>query len=253
MIYHQLPSNWQDLQNKVAEIFADMGFATEVEKHIETVRGGVNIDVYAIDKTHSPELIYLCECKHWGNPVPQMVVQAFRTVVQDYGANIGFIISEKGFQKGAFENVKNTNITLINWNEFQNTFEDKWLKGISIKLSNQFRMLIKYTDYLLDSSIIERLKQMTESENELFNKLALKYLPIGIQLLALKTGVQYPNLADIRERLKLPVNVQLPTEKANEMKTIVINSLKEYMNYLQLHGNEGLSEFDKLFKNRVED
>ncbi len=103
-------------------MFADMDFVAEVDKHIETARGCVDIDVYAVDKTHAPELTYLCECKHWDRRVPQTVVHAFRTVVQDYGSNVGFVISKKGFQKGAFETVKNTNIRLVDWNEFQNTF-----------------------------------------------------------------------------------------------------------------------------------
>ncbi len=91
------------------------------------------------------------------------------------------------------------------------------------KLSNQLKMLIKYTDYLLPYYIIKRLSQMTKFENNLFSKLAMKYLPISIQLLALKTEIQYLDLADIKERLEFPINLPLPTEKATGGKKIVIN------------------------------
>lgn len=64
---------------------------------------------------------------------------------------------------------------------------------------------------------------MTKFENNLFSKLAMKYLPISIQLLALKTEIQYLDLADIKERLEFPINLPLPTEKATGGKKIVIN------------------------------
>jgi len=41
------PSNWKDLQTKVAEILSDCGFTTEIEKTITTARGQVELDVYA--------------------------------------------------------------------------------------------------------------------------------------------------------------------------------------------------------------
>src|SRR3712207_8470971 len=45
----------------------DIGFETEVEKTVELVRGTNDIDVYAEDKSRSPSLTYLCECKNWSN------------------------------------------------------------------------------------------------------------------------------------------------------------------------------------------
>src|SRR5690554_488282 len=100
MIESKLPETWEDLQNKVALILMECGFEAETPKIIETVRGKVEIDVFAIDNSVKPNTTYLCECKYWKNPIPQTVIHAFRTVISDYGANWGLIISSNGFQSG---------------------------------------------------------------------------------------------------------------------------------------------------------
>ncbi len=98
------------------------GYESEVERTIETVRGNVDVDVHAIDLTISPNLIYLCECKYWSSAVPKTIVHSFRTVVSDYGAHVGFLISRNGFQSGTYQASQNSNIRLVNWFEFQELF-----------------------------------------------------------------------------------------------------------------------------------
>lgn len=94
-----------------------------------------------------PEIVYLCECKHWARAVPQSIVDGFRTVVQDYGANWGIIISLKGFQKGAYHSARNSNIKLLSWLEFQDLFEDRWIQNYFIPtLSAESDVLIEYTE-----------------------------------------------------------------------------------------------------------
>jgi restriction system protein len=145
MIDHELPKDWRDLQKKVAEILADIGFKTEIEKELITARGKTEVDVFAIDESQLPPATYLCECKHWESKIPQTIVHSFRTIVQDYGANFGLIISKRGFQSGAYDAVKNTNIKLVNWYEFQDIFEDKWFPAITDRLYNDFERLVTYT------------------------------------------------------------------------------------------------------------
>ena len=96
MINRSDPNDWRDLQTQTNQILRECGFESEVEKNVETVRGTVNIDVYARDSSRIPSLVYLCECKYWRSAVPQTVIHAFRTIVADYGANWGFIISTVG-------------------------------------------------------------------------------------------------------------------------------------------------------------
>ncbi len=117
--YSTETSDWRDLQHKVVSILHICGCESDVERTIETVRGKVDVHVHVIDSTTSPKLTYLCECKHWSSAVPKIVVHSFRTVVSDYGAHVGFLISRNGFQSGAYEGAQNSNIRLVNWFEFQ--------------------------------------------------------------------------------------------------------------------------------------
>lgn len=128
-ILSKVPATWRELQEFVAMILSDCGFATEIEKTIETVRGKVEIDVYA-DRLSGFQSKVLCECKYWNGNVPQSVIHSFRTVVIDYGASQGFIISKNGFQKGAYEAVYKSNVCLLTWDEFEKKFEIEWLKEV---------------------------------------------------------------------------------------------------------------------------
>src|SRR4051794_16957058 len=116
MIFTDEPKDWSGLQDRVAQVFNEIGCLVEVEKDIVTTRGSVNVDVYIQDTTKVPNLVYLCECKYWESHVPKSVVHSFRTVVADYGAHVAFLISKRGFQSGAFEAAANSNIMLLTWN-----------------------------------------------------------------------------------------------------------------------------------------
>lgn len=129
MITTDIPRRWQELQFETARILAECGFAVEVEKVIETARGKVEIDVYGQERVQGRLFTTLCECKHWKVAVPQAVIHGFRTVVSDFGANKGYIISLAGFQSGAFSAAELTNIELVTWGEFQDAFRASWLEN----------------------------------------------------------------------------------------------------------------------------
>src|SRR5947207_3560833 len=79
-------------------------------KKMILARGAAVIDVYAIDRKAILPSSCVIECKFWRKRVPQSVVHAVRSVVADSGASHGFIISAQGFQKGAHEAAKFTNV-----------------------------------------------------------------------------------------------------------------------------------------------
>lgn len=103
--------------------------AAQRQVHVNLVRGGVDIDVLATDIRDGIRTTIVCECKYWETPIPQAVVHAFRTVIADMGANHGYIISKVGFQAGAYEAVKSTNVELLTFNEFQARFFKRWVKA----------------------------------------------------------------------------------------------------------------------------
>jgi len=104
-------------------ILSESGLNTEVGNIIKTVRGKVEIDVWATDPATSPVSLYVCECTLWRTTVPQTAVHgAFRTVVADAGTHHALFIAAKGFQGGAYKVAAQTNVHLVTWYEFQVMF-----------------------------------------------------------------------------------------------------------------------------------
>ena len=121
------PSTWQELQTMTGLLFEEANFKATVSKVVQLVRGQKEIDVFVEDLESKPPSKFMCECKFWSNPIPQEVVHSFRTVVSDFGAHRGFIISKVGFQSGCIDASKNTNIELVTFDEVQEIFFDRWL------------------------------------------------------------------------------------------------------------------------------
>ncbi len=176
--YSVPPSDWRSLQHKVYTIFRDIGFDVEIQKTVQTARGTVEVDVLA--ERHEPiGTVILSECKYWNKPVPKAVVHGFSKVVQDYGANLGYIISKAGFNAGAYDAAKFTNIRLLTWEEFKATFELEWLKGISGRVSEDFRVLMDCTEPVIASWVVRMLDTVDEGEVSHFKGLREKFAEIG--------------------------------------------------------------------------
>lgn len=128
-IFNTQPASWRELQVFVTQLLFDCEFQVEEEKTIHTVRGKVEVDVFATKRSPFITMV-LCECKYWEKLIPQTIVHAFRSVVADSGASKGFIISKKGFQTGAYQAIQNTNVTLLNWEEFQENLKLEWMRSV---------------------------------------------------------------------------------------------------------------------------
>jgi Restriction endonuclease len=146
-IFDREPTNWADLQNLAAQLFSELGCEVVVGERLELVRGAKEIDVWVRDHHTSPPSQYLCECKFWNKPIPQEIIHSFRTVVSDYGAHRGFIISRAGFQSGALKAVRNTNIDLVSFPELQALFFDRWRIAMGKRFLPYADVLFPYWDY----------------------------------------------------------------------------------------------------------
>lgn len=146
-IFDRDPADWRELQVMTGQLFAEIGCEVEIGKRLEIVRGTKEIDVYARDIHSVPSGLYLCECKFWKRAVPQEVVHAFRTVVLDAGAHRGFIISNAGFQQGAFEAARNTNTDLVTFTQLQKIFFDRWRVAMAERFMQYADRLFPYWDF----------------------------------------------------------------------------------------------------------
>ena len=146
-VFDDEPSDWRGLQVLVAQLFNELGCDVKIGERFELVRGSKEIDVYVSDPETAPSSQYLCECKYWARPIPQEVIHSFRTVVADFGAHRGFVISREGFQSGSYEAVENTNIDLVTFPELQEIFFDRWRIAMGRSFMPYADRLFPYWDY----------------------------------------------------------------------------------------------------------
>ncbi|WP_134355995.1 restriction endonuclease [Flavobacterium psychrophilum] len=184
MITSEVPKTWKNLQTKVGEILEGCGFKIEIEKIVESVRGKVEIDVYAIEEIDGRKYSVLCECKYWKTNIPQTIIHAFRTVVNDTGCNIGYIITTSKFQSGAKESVTKSNVELLTWYEFQSLFFDSWFSNYfyrnlnkSLRVDNHYYSF-EYFDFLTteDKKLYFSIKNKIDEAFEVLEYFALPYM-----------------------------------------------------------------------------
>ena len=103
---------WKDYQETTAEFFRRLGCTAEVEATVKGIRGKHKVDVLVTGAIHSISFRWIVECKFWKNNVTKDKVLILQNIVQDVGADRGFLLSETGFQSGAIRASRCSNITL---------------------------------------------------------------------------------------------------------------------------------------------
>ena len=121
-------ADWKQLQHSVCRLLNEVGLTAQEEVTLETPRGKVEVDVFAIDEMSVDKIRYIVECKYWAAAIPQHVVHSFTTVMHETGANIGFIVSKVGLQAGAERYTNSTSITGLTFEELQQRYFVPWWK-----------------------------------------------------------------------------------------------------------------------------
>lgn len=240
-IVYEPPNSWQDLELMVEKILNQCGFESERGKQISTVRGTVDIDVFAVDYNSTPSVEYLIECKYWNTDIPQSVIHSFRTVVNDYGSQHGLIIAKKGFQSGAYEATKNTNIHLLSWNEFLSLFENRWLQKRLRTIHQIAKPLHIYTDPLDVSNFLDNLKK---SEIAQYQKLCEEY--IGYSIYSHKITFEKIEGMSLSHKEQLDNIIQAAQKRFNEYS---FNCYTDFFEHIEEKCLEGIQLFEELFKN----
>ncbi len=252
MINESEPTDWKDLQVQVARILSECGMATEIEKDIQTARETVNVDVWAQDTEHEPSVTYLCECKHWAAAVPKAVIHSFRTVVTDYGANFGLIISSSGFQSGATPAASYTNVRLLNWREFESIFERRWItRHLMPTLERETSALVEYIEPI-NSRIFRKADRLSEDRRERFKELREQHQRFGNLALAL-----YLPISTIRDK-QIPLPLVSPSEDVEDRYDRPLpedvaraTSYRVLLDAMCRAAREATAEFDAVFGERA--
>lgn len=112
-------SDWYQFQEDICEYFDSIGASAETNVTVQGVRTSHDIDVLVKTKFLGEDLTWIVEAKKWKKRVNKLQVLGLRTIVDDIGADRGFIISEAGFQSGAYEAAENTCVKLKTFNELK--------------------------------------------------------------------------------------------------------------------------------------
>jgi hypothetical protein len=109
--------DWYKFQEKICNHFNSIGAISRTNITLQGVRTEHDIDILVKTKFLGQNITWIVEAKKWSKKVNKLHVLALRTIIDDIGADKGFIISEKGFQSGAIEAAKNSNISLTTFEE----------------------------------------------------------------------------------------------------------------------------------------
>ena len=125
-------ADWYLFQEEICEHFRSIGADAETNVTVQGVRTKHDIDVLVKTKFLGEDLLWVVEAKKWKSKVNKLQVLGLRTIVEDIGADRGFIISSAGFQSGAVESAENTNVKLKTFEQLKSDtrglVEDEILK-----------------------------------------------------------------------------------------------------------------------------
>lgn len=195
MIDDPNPVEWHALQAGVCRLFRDIGLTADTDVLLQTPRGSVTVDVHAIDENSVDRIRYVVECKNWGTAVPQSVVHSFTTVMHETGANIGFIVSQKGLQSGATDYTANTNIRGLTYAELQQRYMTVWWRRyFCVQLARAAEDLHSYVEPI-NSFREKRVSLLSTDQKAAFVKLYNRYAAFGMLMWLLDVGTLAPQYA----------------------------------------------------------
>jgi hypothetical protein len=236
-IFDEEPTSWTDLQNRVGQMFLELGCEVGIGTTVALVRGAKEIDVLVGDPHTAPPSEYLCECKYWARPIPQEIVHSFRTVVGDRGAHRGFIISKVGFQSGAFEAVRNTNLTLVTFTELQGIFFDRWLMAMGQRFEPYADELFPYWDF----GGKRPPPGWTQDDANRLHLLTEAYHPL------LMVG-PWERIRGYRWEGRLPTTIPVVDDAIVQVGTLTLTTYRELYDFMERVKEEARARFRRLFR-----
>lgn len=196
MITERQPEDWRELQSEVARILAECGMQAEVEKTVTLARDKADVDVVAVETVNGRTSTIFCECKLWKSSVPKNVIHGFRTVVEDGGANVGYVITSSGFQRGALAAADLTNLRLVTWPEFQTDFEGTWIEN---HLRPEVTKRLDDFMELVEPILPRAFNDLSEAAKAKFLELRDRYFALGAIVMMFTTYIKmiHPHLPDL--------------------------------------------------------
>lgn len=229
---------WYKFQEEICNYFRTLGVIANTNVRIQGVRTSHDIDILVKTKFLGQEIVWIIEAKKWKSKVNKLQVLGLRTIVEDIGADKGFIISEKGFQSGAEESAIRTNIQLMTYDKLK--ILTKELIQSEIIQTYRERLLLLETRYWSHS---KRNRQKYGLRGEIFDH------PIDFSghslLLTAHLAINFA--------LENEYPINLETYSIEKKGILIANNFQELTNWLNLNLNfldeKILKSEIKMFKN----
>ena len=234
------PENWKEMEKSVAQILTSSGMDAEIQKTINLARGTVTVDVFAQPKKSLYGPI-ICECKYWNTAVPQEKVFAFSRVVGDSGASLGLLISRLGFQEGAINAARYSNLKLLSWPEFIEYIKPFWLCETTRRCLGLGQILLRYSDPLDVPTHLIGDQGRTE-----YRKLLSKYRGL-VQLMSslnIEVNSQVEHPAMLRDG---DIVCAADSFVSNYADMLEVRSVNQLFTFLVDNCGQAINEFDNVF------
>ncbi len=150
-----MADSWQTYQEEVATFFRGLGLEATTNLTLQGIRTTHDIDVYVKSHRVGFDVVWVIECKHWERRVTKLHVLALREIVTDLGADRGILLSEVGFQSGAVEAAKLTNVHV---SSLANLRESAFAEIMSIRLRELYDRVEACRERYWDISKEKRIK-----------------------------------------------------------------------------------------------
>lgn len=214
--------DWYQFQEEICEYFISLGTNAQTNYTFKGVRTSHDIDVLVETKFLGQDIKWVIEAKKWKSKVNKLQVLALRTIVDEIGADKGFIISENGFQSGAIEASENTSIQLLTFSE---------LKKLTKELI-QSEIITTYNDRLILLEIrywshSKKIRQKYGLRGEIWDN------PINFSGHSLMMTAH----AAIESAKRREYPIDLETYLVEKKGSLIANNFQELINWLNLNLN----------------
>ncbi|MFH6971521.1 restriction endonuclease [Flavobacterium petrolei] len=213
---------WYNFQEDICNYFRSLGATAETNVSIQGVRTTHDIDILVKTKFLGHDILWIVEAKKWKSKVNKLQVLGLRTIVEDVGADRGFIISENGFQSGAIDSAKNTNVQLTTYENFKQVTKESIQSGV-IQVYKD-RLILLETRYWSHSKKIRRKYSL---RGEIWD------YPVDFSGHSLMLTAQMA----ISSAMDNEYPIDLETHSAEKRGNLIANNFQELTNWLNLNLN----------------
>lgn len=190
--------DWRKYQEKVALLFRELGCEADIEEPVQGARGVHDVDVWVTFDYLGMKNKWVIECKFWNSPVPKEKVLALKSIVEDVGADKGIIITEIGFQSGAYQSSSYTNISLMTFEELNEIVKDDIRVIMINKMEKELSCLLEKIHGFYETKQEGNHMRISTPKKQ-FSKDPIKLMGI---LSMLETGIKWVRM----ERFPVPVS-----------------------------------------------